>query len=60
MKSPITVSGKTTVLKNCMFGEILSKGGIEVLLFNIKLVSLKTKKLEAKVLKTKLLKVGTL
>ncbi|KAM3139754.1 hypothetical protein pb186bvf_008212 [Paramecium bursaria] len=45
MKKPITVSGKVNVTKNCMFGEIISSGGIE---------------LEAKVLKTKLLKVGTL
>lgn len=30
MKSPITVSGRVWARKNCMFGEILSKGGIEV------------------------------
>ncbi|CAD8109410.1 unnamed protein product [Paramecium primaurelia] len=53
MKSPITVSGRVWARKNCMFGEILSKGGIEA-------KNLKTKKLEAQVLKTKLLKVGTL
>lgn len=31
MKSPITVSGRAWARKNCMFGEILSKGGIEVI-----------------------------
>ena len=30
MKNPITVSGKVNVTKNCMFGEIISTGGIEV------------------------------
>lgn len=34
MKTPITVSGRAWARKNCMFGEILSKGGIEV--FHIK------------------------
>lgn len=30
LKSPMTVTGKAVVEKNCMFGEILSEGGIEV------------------------------
>ena len=30
MKNPISVIGKVNVTKNCMFGEIISSGGIEV------------------------------
>lgn len=33
MKSPISVSGRVWARKNCMFGEIISKGGIEVMNF---------------------------
>ena len=32
MKSPLSVSGRVWARKNCMFGEIISKGGIEVIL----------------------------
>lgn len=36
MKTPISVSGRVWARKNCMFGEIISKGGIEVTDFLIR------------------------
>lgn len=42
MKSPLSVSGRVWARKNCMFGEIISKGGIEVLIYLIALLRLRT------------------
>lgn len=53
MKTPISVSGRVWARKNCMFGEIISKGGIEVTDFFNKGKKFKNEKIRSISIKNK-------